>query len=79
MIRKGNCDLETYLVCTQATRTVCQPDMGLLLLLPASIRDLVTWLSIYILLIKTAAGGRSVCIHIAYVHDFYVKLVYFVE
>lgn len=79
MIRTGNCDIETYLVCTQATRTVCQPDMGLLLLLPASIRDLVTWLIIYILLIKIAGGGRSVCIHTAYVHDLYVKLVHFVE
>lgn len=53
--------------------------MGLLLLLPASIRDLVTWLIIYILLIKIAGGGRSVCLHTAHVHDLYVKLVHFVE
>lgn len=34
---------------------------------------LVTWLSIYILLIKTAGGGGNVCIHIVWVHDIWLN------
>lgn len=37
-IRTGACDLGTYLVGTQGTRTVCQPDTWLLLLVSTAVR-----------------------------------------
>lgn len=78
-VRTGVCDLRTYIVGSQGTRTVCQPDTWLLLLVSTAVRDFsYSAKHLYSPYINSRTREKY-CIHIAYVHDLFVKLLNSVE